>query len=51
MRLLKPTRLKLVLAIAVAAVSSAVAYWHLSPLAEGDIFQTAEVFMALILFF
>ena len=39
------------LAIAVVLAASAVAHWHLTTLGEGDLFQTAEDILALLLFF
>ena len=39
------------LAIAIVATASAIAHWHLTSLGEGDLFQTTEDFLALLLFF
>ena len=43
--------IKQCLAIAVVLAASAVAHWHLTTLGEGDLFQTAEDILALLLFF
>lgn len=39
------------LALAVLLVATVAARWHLTSLGEGDIFQTAEDVLAVILFF
>ena len=41
---------KQTLAIAVVVGASAIAHWHLTSLGEGDLFQTAEDVLALLLF-
>ena len=52
MRSLKLPKLtgKQALAIVIVAAASIIAHWHLTGLGEGDLFQTAEDALALLLF-